>query len=81
MPGEVVEEQISTTQPSTSVNEEQLNLFDITPEEAIANFYSTLTDVEKQKIGTLEDLYEEYNQIPFESSVEDFINNIKTCKL
>ena len=49
--------------------------------EAIANFYSTLTDAQKEKIGTLEDLYEEYNQIPYEQSVEDFIDEIKTCNL
>ena len=67
--------------PATSAKEGQLNLFDITPEEAIANFYSTLTDAQKQKLGTLEDLYEEYNQIPYEQSVEDFIDEIKTCKL
>jgi hypothetical protein len=47
----------------------------------LSNFYNTLTPAQKEKIGTLEDLYEEYNQIPYEQSVEDFIDEIKTCKL
>jgi hypothetical protein len=57
----------------------QLN--NITEFDKLSNFYNTLTPAQKEKIGTLEDLYEEYNQIPYEQSVEDFIDEIKTCKL
>ena len=70
-----VRNELRTTQPSTqSVGSQDSEI-------VLSNFYNTLTSAQKEKIGTLEDLYEEYNQIPYEQSVEDFIDEIKTCKL
>ena len=58
----------------------QLNLFD-DPYTILSNFYNTLLAFQKQKLGTLEDLYEEYNQIPYEQSIEGFIDEKITCNL
>jgi predicted NAD-dependent protein-ADP-ribosyltransferase YbiA (DUF1768 family) len=70
-----VRNELRTTQSSTqSVGSQDSEI-------VLSNFYNTLTSAQKEKIGTLEDLYEEYNQIPYEQSVEDFIDEIKTCKL
>ncbi len=44
-------------------------------------FYDTLTLLQKQNIGTLEDLFKEYKETPFEYSMDEFIENVKTCKL
>lgn len=44
-------------------------------------FYNTLNLVQQQKIGTLEDLFKEYKETPFEYSIDEFIENVKTCKL
>ncbi len=46
----------------------------------ISDFYNSLTEEQKKKIGTLEDLNEQYNEIPFQMTEEEFINNIK-CNL
>jgi energy-coupling factor transporter ATP-binding protein EcfA2 len=45
------------------------------------NFYNTLALTQKQKLGTLDALYNEYRELPYESSVDEFIDNIKRCKL
>lgn len=60
---------------------EQLELFEGEPKEVLTNFYNTLTAEQKQKIGNLDDLYEEYLQRAFKYSIEEFVNDIKTCKL
>jgi hypothetical protein len=46
----------------------------------ILDFYNKLTEEQKKKIGTLEDLNDQYNEIPFQMTEEEFINNIK-CNL
>jgi hypothetical protein len=46
----------------------------------IVDFYNELTEEQKKKIGTLEDLNDQYNEIPFQMTEEEFINNIK-CNL
>ena len=51
------------------------------PYTTLSNFYNTLTADQKEKIGTLEDLYDEYFQMPSDYSIEDFVDNKKTCKL
>jgi hypothetical protein len=45
------------------------------------NFYNTLALTQKEKLGTLDALYNEYRELPYESSVDEFIDNIKRCKL
>lgn len=46
----------------------------------IREFYNTLTETQKLKLGSLEDLIEEYNQIPFDVIQSDFIE-MKRCNL
>jgi hypothetical protein len=46
----------------------------------ITNFYNSLTAEQKKKINSLNELIRDYNQIPFEYSEEDFIEDLK-CEL
>jgi energy-coupling factor transporter ATP-binding protein EcfA2 len=47
----------------------------------LKQFYDTLTLEQKQKLGTLEDLFKEYQETPYELSMEEFLDDIKNCKL
>lgn len=47
---------------------------------AITNFYELLTQEEKDKLGSIEDIISDYESIPFDSSYEDYIESLK-CKL
>jgi hypothetical protein len=58
----------------------QLSLFD-DPYTMLSDFYNTLSAAQKEKIGTLDELYEEYNQTVYDYSMEEFVNKIKTCNL
>jgi predicted kinase len=58
----------------------QLSLFD-DPYTILSDFYNTLSAAQKEKIGTLDELYEEYNQTVYDYSMEEFVNKIKTCNL
>ena len=50
------------------------------PSEAISDFYNGLTEEQKNKLGNLDALIEEYEDIPFDQPVEDYIETLK-CKL
>jgi hypothetical protein len=63
-------------QPSTT----ESTIVSLTPSITISDFYNELTEEQKKKIGTLEDLNDQYNEIPFQMTEEEFINNIK-CNL
>jgi len=47
----------------------------------LKQFYDTLTLEQNQKLGNLEDLFKEYKETPYSLSIEEFIENIKNCKL
>jgi CRISPR/Cas system endoribonuclease Cas6 (RAMP superfamily) len=47
---------------------------------SISDFYNGLTEEEKNKLGNLEDLIDDYNAIPFDQPIEDYIETLK-CKL
>jgi hypothetical protein len=49
------------------------------PISTIRDFYNSLTEEEKAKFGTEEDLMREYNEIPFPMSEKDFVDQ-KICK-
>ena len=51
-----------------------------TPLDKINEFYNGLTQEQKDKLGNLDDLIAEYNDVPFDYAVEDYIESIK-CKL
>ena len=63
-----------TTEPVITETIESL------PTEAITDFYSELTEEQKNILGNLDELIEAYNDIPFNQPVEDYIEMLK-CKL
>ena len=46
----------------------------------IKSFYNSLSEVDKKKLGTLDNLINEYLEIPFSTNEKDFIETIK-CRL
>ena len=46
---------------------------------AIKEFYNSLTKEEKIKLGTLDKIIDDYNQIPFEISEKEYIDQLN-CK-
>lgn len=55
----------------------QDNIFD--PNEAIENFYNSISEEEKNKLGTLDDLIMRYENSVFDYPVEQYIESLK-CK-
>ena len=51
-----------------------------TPLDKINEFYNGLTQEQKDKLGNLDDIIAEYNDVPFDYPVENYIESIK-CKL
>jgi len=67
----------SPSQNITSANVSSSSNDDIVK---LRNFYRSLVIVEREKVGTLEELLEEYNQDPTGETVEQFIER-KKCIL
>jgi hypothetical protein len=44
---------------------------------AISNFYESLTQEEKDKLGSIEDIISDYESMPFDYSYEDYIKSLK----
>jgi hypothetical protein len=50
--------------------------------DVIGDFYESLTDEQKQKLGTLDDLIETYFEMHADTMSEDqYIEYVKNCKL
>jgi hypothetical protein len=64
----------------TEVRDELRSNQKVTKYPQITNFYNSLTAEQKKKINSLNELIRDYNQIPFEYSEEDFIEDLK-CEL
>lgn len=64
-----------TTQP-TEVNNDTV----ASENNAIINFYNSLSDNEKSILGNLADLIAEYEDVPFDYTEQEFIESLK-CKL
>ena len=71
-----VVEQLRPAQPTAQNIKSVMN----TSTEAISDFYNGLTEEQKNKLGNLDALIEEYEDIPFDQAVEDYIETLK-CKL
>jgi len=65
-----------------AINAEQLPVETVAagPTAMISEFYNGLTEEQKKKLGNLEDLITEFENIPFEYSEDEYIESLK-CKL
>ncbi len=62
----------STTQPIVQTGD---------PIKQITAIYNKLTDEQKKKVGTLESILDKYNELPFDLTVEQFVDQTINCKL
>jgi hypothetical protein len=69
-------QQVSTTTQPTEVNNDTV----ASENNAIINFYNSLSDNEKSILGNLADLIAEYEDVPFDYTEQEFIESLK-CKL
>lgn len=73
-------EQKPTEAPVTTTQPTAIETAAATPLDKINEFYNGLTQEQKDKLGNLDDIIAEYNDVPFDYPVEDYIESIK-CKL
>ena len=67
-----------TLPPSTQPTE--VKTVSSEPNAAIVEFYNSLTEDNKKKLGNLDDLIAEYEDVPFDYTEQEFIESLK-CKL
>ena len=67
---------------SKPVETGQLNLFDFPAENTITDFYSTLTEAQREKLGNLANVIDTYNEMYSDTmSVQEYIDNVLNCKI
>ena len=71
---------VNNSKGKRSVSQENMKSVMNSSTEAISDFYNGLTEEQKNKLGNLDALIEEYEDIPFDQAVEDYIETLK-CKL
>ena len=71
---------VNNSKGKRSVSQENMKSDMNSSTEAISDFYNGLTEEQKNKLGNLDALIEEYEDIPFDQAVEDYIETLK-CKL
>jgi hypothetical protein len=67
---------------SKPVETGQLDLFDFPAENTITDFYSTLTEAQREKLGNLANVIDTYNEMYSDTmSVQEYIDNVLNCKI
>jgi hypothetical protein len=71
-----------TTQAKVEEQEIEDNDFYSQEIKPVTNFYESLTDSEKEKLGNLADVIDSYEQLYADTmSVQEYIDNVLKCKL